>query len=118
MSEARRLLSLAGRMNWVINLVVLLLIVTGVLFIYSATHTREDVTVTLWRQQSVCRFGCRRVCPPGARRIGRWSRALPGSAPPGVCGARPGGPVGGRWLGAPHLGGHERAVQVVQLAQA
>lgn len=53
MSGLRRALTLIGRMNWVMNLAVVLLIATGVLFIYSATHTREDVTVGLWRQQVV-----------------------------------------------------------------
>ncbi len=53
MSGLRERLALIGRMNWVMNLAVLLLIATGVLFIFSATHTREDSTVDLWRQQLV-----------------------------------------------------------------
>jgi rod shape determining protein RodA len=53
MSGLREIPAMIGRMNWVMNLVVVLLIATGVLFIFSATHTREDSTVTLWRQQVV-----------------------------------------------------------------
>lgn len=53
MSGFRENLALVGRMNWVMNLAVVLLIAVGVLFIFSATHAREDSTVDLWRQQVV-----------------------------------------------------------------
>ena len=53
MSGVREHLAQLGRMNWALNLAVILLIATGVLFIFSATHAREDSTVDLWRQQLV-----------------------------------------------------------------
>ena len=53
MSVTRDALAGVGRMNWVMNLAIVVLIGVGVLFIYSATHTREDSTVGLWRQQLV-----------------------------------------------------------------
>jgi rod shape determining protein RodA len=40
------------RMNWVMNLAILVLLVVGVLFVYSATSAREEQTIRwLWRKQ-------------------------------------------------------------------
>lgn len=83
MTRVAEKIQLVKRMNWVMNILVMAIIAIGVLFIYSACHTREDSTAYLHQQQIVwaavglaCYFAAALVDYRQLRDVAWWFYAM------------------------------------------